>query len=55
MKDTYEFFLIATVFNTDIGFAILAEHLEREVLDIKLNLGIVELATNKTFCIENTR
>jgi hypothetical protein len=27
---------------------------EREVLDIRLNLGIVELATNKTFCIENT-
>jgi hypothetical protein len=24
------------------------------VLDIRLNLGIVELATNKTFCIENS-
>jgi CRISPR/Cas system-associated endoribonuclease Cas2 len=29
--------------------------LVREVLDIRLKLGIVELATNKTFCIENTR
>ena len=55
MKDTYEFLLLAAVFNTDIGFTTLAEHLEREVLDIRLNLGIVELATNKTFCIENTR
>jgi hypothetical protein len=53
-KDTYEFFLLAAVFNTDIGFAAFAEDLEREVLDIRLNLGIVELATNKMFCIENT-
>ena len=32
-----------------------AEELEREVLDIILNFGIVELATNKTFRIEDTR
>ena len=25
------------------------------MLDIRLNLGIVELATDKTFCVENTR
>ena len=25
------------------------------MLDVRLNLGIVELATNKMFCIENTR
>ena len=40
-------------------FSTLAEHLEREVLDIRviirLNLGIVELVTNKIFCIKNTR
>jgi hypothetical protein len=54
-RETYEFFLLATVFNADIGFSTLAEDLEREVLDIRLNLSIVEFATNKTFCIENTR
>jgi hypothetical protein len=32
----------------------LLKTLKGEVLDIRLNLGIVELATNKTFCIENT-
>ena len=28
---------------------------EMEVLEIRLNLGIVEVATNNTFCIEVTR
>ena len=41
---TYEFFLFS-VFNLDIGFATLAEALEREVIEIRLNLGIVELAS----------
>ena len=41
------------VLSTDIGFAILAEALEREVLQIRLNLGIVELVTNKTFGIKD--
>jgi hypothetical protein len=51
---TYEFFFLATVFNTDVGFTTLAEDLEGEVLEVGLNFGIIELATNKTFCIENT-
>ena len=33
----------------------LAEDLEREVLEIRLIFGIVELATSKIFCIEDTR
>jgi hypothetical protein len=32
-----------------------SENLEREVLHIGLNLGIVELATNKTFGVENIK
>ena len=52
---TYKFFFLASIFNTDIWFACLAEDLKREVLEIRLNLCIVELATNETFCIENTR
>ena len=39
----------------DIGFACLAEDLERGVLEIRLNLSIVELPTNQSFCIEDTR
>ena len=39
----------------NIGFSTLAEDLEREVLEVRLNLGIIELATNKTLCIKNTR
>ena len=54
-RNPYEFLLFSSIFNTDIWFALVAEHLEREVLDIRLNLGIVELATNKTFSIEDTR
>ena len=50
---TYKFLLFSTVFNSDIGFAILAEALEREMLQIRLNFGIVELATNKTFGIKD--
>jgi hypothetical protein len=39
----------------DVGFATLTEDHEREVLEIRLNLDVVVLATNKMFCIENTR
>jgi hypothetical protein len=48
-RDSYKFLFFAAVYNTDIGFATLAEALERKVLEIRLNLGIVELATNKMF------
>ena len=52
---TYKFLIFSTVYNTDIGFTILAEALEREVFEIRLNLGIVELATNQAFGIKDTR
>ena len=52
--EIYKFFLLAAVVNLDVGFTALAEDLEREVLDIRLNLHIVELATNETFCVEDT-
>jgi hypothetical protein len=32
--NTYKFFLLATVFNSDIRLAFLGENLEREVLDV---------------------
>jgi hypothetical protein len=47
-KDTTnKFFLLPFIFNTGIDFASLAEDLEREVLEIRLNFCIV--VTNKTF------
>ena len=53
--DAYKFLFFAAVFDTDIGFATFAEALEWEVFKIRLNLGIVEFATNKTFCVKDTR
>ena len=53
-RDTNKFFLLATVFNMDVGLATLAEDLEREMLDIRLNLGIIKLASDETFRIEHT-
>jgi len=32
--DTYELFLLATIFNSDIRFAVFRKDLEREVLEV---------------------
>ena len=53
-KYTYKFFCLATVFNMDVGLATLAEDLEREMFDIRLNLGIIKLASDETFRIKHT-
>jgi hypothetical protein len=52
--DTYKFFLLSAVFNTNVGFTTLAENFEGEMFDIRLDLGIIELASNETFRIEDT-
>ena len=54
-RNPYKFILLPSIFNTDVRFALLAKDFEREVLEIRLNLGIVEPATNKTFCIEDIK
>ena len=54
---TYRFLFFSSIFQTNIGITCLAEdleNLEREVIEIRLNLSIVLLATNKMFCIEDT-
>ena len=51
--ETYEIFLLASVLHLDIRLAVLAKDLEREMLQIGLHLSISELATDKTFGIEN--
>ena len=53
-KTNYKFFLLATIFYLDIRLAALAEDCEWEMLDIRLDLDIIELASNETFGIENT-
>jgi hypothetical protein len=37
-----------------VGLATLAEDLEREMLDIRLYLGIIKPASDETFRIEHT-
>ena len=53
-RNTYEFFLLAAIFDADVGFTSLAENLEWEMLEIRLDFGIIELASNETFCVEDT-
>lgn len=52
---TYEFLLLATVFDANIGLAILVEDLKGEVLDIGLHFRIIELAADKTLGVEDTK
>ena len=42
------------VFNADVGLAVLAEDLEWEMLEIRLDHFIIKVASDETFCIENT-
>ena len=51
---TYEFLVLTVVRNTDIGLSYLIDDLEREVLHIRLDFRIVELAPDETLSIENT-
>ena len=53
--DTYKFFLLTTMFNTDMGLATLVKHLEWEILEIGLDYCVIEVAPNKTFYIKNTK
>ena len=54
LGNTYKIFPFITVFNTDIGLAILAEYLEWEMLEIRLDLCIIELSSDETFYIKYT-
>ena len=51
--DTYELLVLPTVLYTDVGLATLVEDGEGEVLDIGLNLGVAELASNETLRVED--
>ena len=50
---TYELLVLPTVLYTDVGLATLVEDGEGEVLDIGLNLGVAELASNETLRVED--
>ena len=50
---TYEFPELATVLDLDVGLPTLAGDLERPVLHVALDLGVIELATNETLGVED--
>ena len=51
--ETYEFLVLTTVGNADVGLAALVEDSEGEVLDVGLHLSIGELATDEALRIED--
>jgi len=51
---TYEFLVLAVVRNMDIGPSFIIDDLEREVLHIRLDFIVEELAPKETLSIENT-
>ena len=50
---THEFLVLATVLDADVRLSGLVENGEREVLDIGLDLGVVELATDETLRVKD--
>jgi hypothetical protein len=51
---THEFLLLATVLDTDVRLPGLVENLEREVLEVGLDLLIIKFATDETLRVEHT-
>ena len=54
MVMAYEFLVLTTVRNADVGLSSLIDDPEREVLHIGLDVRVVELAPDETLSIENT-
>lgn len=52
-QKTYELFLLTTVLNFDDRLSTLGHDLEREVLHIRLHLGVIEFPANETLGIED--
>ena len=52
---TYEFLVLTTVVHRDVRLAGLVGDLEREMLEIRLDLRIGELATDEPFGVEYAR
>ena len=51
--ETYEFLVLTTVGNADVGLAALVEDSEGEVLDVGLHLSIGELAADEALGVED--
>jgi hypothetical protein len=52
---TNKFFSLSSISDTNIGFPHIAECPERGSAYVRLDLGILEFATSKMFCIEDAR
>ncbi len=50
---TYEFLVLATVFDLDDGLSSTIDDFEREVLHVSLNLRVGELAANESLRVED--
>lgn len=50
---THKFLFFPTVFDLDDGFASAADDFEGEVLHVRLDLGIIELASDETLGVEH--
>lgn len=53
MRPTYKVTSLAAVLDLDTGLPTLARNLERPVLHVALDLGVVGLAANKTLGVED--
>ena len=51
---TYEFLLLASVLDTNIGLPGLVEDFEGEVLDVVLHFEVIKLAADETLGVEDT-
>lgn len=52
---THEFLGLALELDLDVGLAALVGDLEGKVLDVGLDFDIIELATDQSFCVKDTR
>ena len=54
MRETHKFFIFATVLDSDVRLAVLVEHLERKVFDVRLDFGVGKFPADETLSVENT-
>ena len=54
-NNTNEFLGLAGILDLDVGLSALSRDFEGEIFDISLHFGVVELATDETLGVKDTR